>query len=80
MLRRALSRRVSVAGMLEFGLWCAIPYLVIGFAWAFVDVEQVGLIDSALRARVPAGSDVAAFVLTAASWPARLFGVELCAG
>lgn len=78
MLRRVLSRRVSVEAMLEILMWLAVPYLLIGLVWAFFDAQQVALIDTALRARLPAGSDVGAFVLTALNWPARLFGIELC--
>jgi hypothetical protein len=78
MLRRLLSRRVSVEAMLEFAMWLAIPYLVIGLVWAFFDAEQVQTIDTALRTRVPAGSDIGAFVLTALNWPARVFGIDLC--
>ncbi|MEO3756711.1 hypothetical protein ABGB19_00240 [Mycobacterium sp. B14F4] len=65
--------------MLEILMWLAIPYLVIGLAWAFFDAEQVQVIDTALRTRLPAGSDIGAFVATALNWPARLFGIELCA-
>ncbi|BBY43695.1 hypothetical protein [Mycolicibacterium celeriflavum] len=78
-LRRLLSRRVSVEAMIEVAMWLAIPYLLIGLAWAFFDAEQVQLIDTALRTRIPAGSDIGAFMLTAAFWPANLLGVELCA-
>jgi hypothetical protein len=78
MLRGMLARRVSVEAMLEFAMWLAIPYLVVGLVWAFFDAEQVQLIDAALRSRIPAGSDVAAFVLTAALWPAEVFGVDGC--
>ncbi|KUH81314.1 MULTISPECIES: hypothetical protein [unclassified Mycobacterium] len=77
-LRRLLSRRISVEAMIEIAMWLAIPYLLIGLAWAFFDAEQVQLIDTALRTRIPAGSDIAAFMLTAAFWPANLLGVELC--
>jgi len=30
-----LSRRVSVEAMIEFALWMAIPYIVIGLVFAF---------------------------------------------
>jgi hypothetical protein len=78
MLRRLLSRRVSVEAMLEIAMWLAVPYLVIGLVWAFFDAEQVQTIDTALFTRIPAGSDIGAFVLTALNWPARLFGIDLC--
>lgn len=78
MLRRLLSRRVSVEAMIELVMWLAVPYLLIGLVWAFVDAEQVLAIDSALRTRIPAGSDIGAFVLTALMWPAKLFGFDIC--
>lgn len=78
MVRRILSRRVTVEAMLETLMWLAVPYLVIGLVWAFFDAEQVQTIDTALRTRLPAGSDIGAFVLTALNWPARLFGIDLC--
>ncbi|OBI84537.1 hypothetical protein, partial [Mycobacterium sp. E740] len=71
-LRRLLSRRVSVAGMIEAAMWLSIPYLLIGLAWAFFDAEQVQLIDTAFRNRIPAGSDIGAFMLTAVFWPVNL--------
>ncbi|KUI48536.1 hypothetical protein AU198_21525 [Mycobacterium sp. GA-1199] len=77
-LRRLLSRRVSVEAMIEAGMWLSIPYLVIGLIWAFFDAEQVQLIDTALRTRIPAGSDIGAFMVTAVFWPANLLGIELC--
>nr|WP_109789385.1 hypothetical protein [Mycolicibacterium flavescens] len=77
-LRRLLSRPVSVEAMIETLMWLAIPYLLIGLVWAFFDAEQVQLIDTALRTRIPAGSDIGAFLLTAAFWPAGLLGIDLC--
>ncbi|ULE33561.1 hypothetical protein [Mycobacterium sp. IDR2000157661] len=79
MLRRLLSRRVSVEAVLETLMWLAVPYLIIGLTWAFFDAEQVAAIDTAWRNRLPAGSDVGALVVTALNWPARLFGIDLCA-
>jgi len=77
-LRRVLSRRVSVEAMIEFALWMAIPYIVIGLAFAFFGAEQVQLIETQLQTRLPAGSEIAAYLLTALSWPATLFGVDVC--
>ena len=78
MLRRVLSRRVSVEAMIEFVMWMAIPYIVIGLVFAFFGVEQVQLIETRLQTRLPAGSDIAAYGLTALFWPATLFGVDVC--
>lgn len=77
-LRRALSRRVSVEAMIEFAMWIALPYIAIGLAWAFFHAEHVQLIDMQLRTRLPAGADLAAYGLTALLWPAQLFGVDVC--
>ena len=78
MLRRMLSHRVSVEAMIEFAMWLAVPYLLIGLAWAFFDAEQVQLFDTALRTRLPAGSEILAFVLTAAMWPQLMLGASFC--
>jgi hypothetical protein len=77
-LRRVLSRRVSVGVMIEFALWMAIPYLVIGLVVAFFGAEHVHLIETQLQTRLPAGSDVAAYVLMVLLWPATLGGVDVC--
>jgi len=77
-LRRVLSRRVSVEAMIEFALWMAIPYIVIGLVVAFFGAEHVHLIETQLQTRLPAGSDVAAYVLMVLLWPATLGGVDVC--
>jgi len=77
-LRRVLSRRVSVEAMIEFALWMAIPYVVIGLVFAFFRAEQVTLIEMQLQTRLPAGFDIAAYGLIAMFWPAELFGVDVC--
>ena len=78
MLRRILSRRVSVDAMIEAALWFVALYVVIGLAWAFFDAEQVQQLDDQLRLRMPAGSDMAAFLTTAALWPWQLLGLQVC--
>lgn len=78
MLRRVLSKRVSVEAMIEFAMWMAIPYVVIGLVFAFFGAEQVALIETQLQTRLPAGADIAAYGLTALFWPAELFGVDIC--
>jgi hypothetical protein len=77
-LRRVLSRRVSVDAMIEFALWMAIPYILIGLGFAFVGAEQVQLIETQLQTRLPAGSEIAAFLLTALLWPYQLVGIGVC--
>ncbi|WP_101948702.1 hypothetical protein [Mycobacterium sp. 3519A] len=78
MLRRLLSRKVSVEAMIEFAMWMAIPYVVIGLAFAFFRAEHVALIQTHLQTRIPAGADIGAYGLTALFWPAGLFGVDVC--
>ncbi len=77
-VRRLLSRKISVAGMIEFGMWMSIPYLIIGLVWAFFDAEQVQALRTALEARLPAGSEILAFVQTALMWPFLLLGIDVC--
>jgi hypothetical protein len=77
-LRRVLSRRVSIEAMIEFAMWMAVPYVVVGLVFAFFGAEQVALIETQLQTRLPAGADIAAYGLTALFWPAGLFGVDLC--
>ena len=79
MLRRVLSRRVSVEAMIEIAMWLAVPYLLIGFVWAFFDAEQVQLFETAFQRRLPAGSDILAFVQTAVMWPQLMLGADVCA-
>jgi len=64
--------------MIEFALWMAIPYVVIGLVFAFFRAEQVTLIQLQLQSRLPAGADIAAYGLTAMFWPVELFGVDVC--
>ncbi len=77
-LHQVLGRRVSVAAMIEFVMWLAIPYLLIGVVWAFFDAEQVQLFDTALRTRIPAGSEILTFVQTAVMWPHLMLGADVC--
>jgi hypothetical protein len=78
-LRRMLSRRVSVDAMIEFALWMAVPYIVIGLVFAFFGAEQVQLFETQLQTRLPAGSDIAAYLLTALLWPFEVVGGHVCA-
>ena len=57
--RRLLSRRVSVADMVEFGLWLGIPYVIVGLVFAFFSIEQVRHIESLVSPVLPAGGEMA---------------------
>jgi len=77
-LRRVLSYQVSIAALIEVALWLAIPYLLIGFVWAFLHPGQVEQIETRLSKVMPASADVAAFGVTAALWPASIQIANAC--
>ena len=78
-LRLLLSKKVSIAAIIEFGMWLAIPYLVVGITWTFFNADDVARIESHVETRLPAGSELVAFGATTALWPFLLFGREFCA-
>ena len=78
-LRRLLSRKVSIEAMIEIWMWIAIPYLLIGIMWTFVNADDVSRIEDRLQTRIPAGSELAAFGATTALWPFLLVVHEICA-
>ena len=77
MLRRVLGYRVSVEAMIEVALWVVAAYVVVGLGWAFFHDEQVRVLQTGLETRMPAGSDLAAFLTTAALWPWEMLGLQL---
>jgi hypothetical protein len=78
LLRRVLQYEASVGALIEVALWLAIPYLSIGFVWA-VNAHRGDAADSDATGNVfPTASDVAAFGLTAASWPASIHIANAC--
>ncbi|MDT5139743.1 MAG: hypothetical protein QOD58_4005 [Mycobacterium sp.] len=77
-LRHMLSYQVSIAALIEVALWLAIPYLSIGFVWAFLHAGQVEQIETRLSKVMPAGADVAAFGVTTALWPASIQIADAC--
>jgi hypothetical protein len=79
-LRRVLSPRISVEAMIEVVMWTLVPYIAIGLGWAFFHPEQVRLLQTELNTRMPAGSDVAAYLTTGALWPWELFGAQIYVG
>lgn len=76
--RRLLSRRVSVADMVEFGLWLGIPYVTAGLVFAFFSVEQVRHIESLVSPALPAGGEMAGYLVVAGLWPAFLLLPGVC--
>jgi hypothetical protein len=77
-LRRQLSRKVSIEAMLEFGMWLAIPYILIGIGWSFLHADYVGQLESELLVRLPAGANLVAFGVTTALWPLLLIAPTTC--
>ena len=76
--RRVLSKRVSVADVVEAALWLTIPYVLIGLAWAFFHVEEVRQLEGLLQTHVPAGATMTAYLVVAALWPAYLVVPLVC--
>lgn len=79
-LRRVLNHEVSIEQLIEVALWLAIPHLLIGLTWAFFHVEQVQQLNDQLETILPAGAEVASYVLAAVLWPALLLLPPLCVG
>ncbi len=76
--RRVLSRRLSVADVIEAATWLAIPYVAIGLLWAFFHVEEVHHLEGLLQTHVPAGAEMTAYLLVAAMWPGYLVVSAVC--
>lgn len=77
-LRRLLGHRVSVAGLLETGLWLAIPYLLIGLVLTFLDPVPMQSMQSQLEFYLPAGANLVAFGQSTALWPVLLLLPFVC--
>jgi hypothetical protein len=78
LLGRGLRYEVSVGALIELALWLAIPYLSIGFVWAVLHGDQTQRIHARLENVLPVASDLAAFGLTAALWPASIQIADAC--
>lgn len=78
LLRRVLNYRVSVEAVLEAALWAALPYVVIGLAWAFFHPELVAHLESQLHRLFPAGSDILAMGVVAGLWPILVLAPNVC--
>jgi hypothetical protein len=76
-LRRVLGFRVSVEAMIEAAVWVVAVYVIVGLTWAFFHDEQMRLLQTGLETRLPAGSDIAAFLTIGALWPWEVLGLQL---
>ena len=79
-LQRVLNRKVSIGALIEVALWLAIPYLAIGLVWSSLHGEQVQQIQARLQHVSSASTDIMAFGLAAALWPASLQIANACPG
>ncbi|OYN75515.1 hypothetical protein [Mycolicibacterium sphagni] len=77
-LRRVLNYKVSIEALIELAMWLAIPHLLIGLTWAFFHAEAVLQLQNRLDQVLPAGAEVAAYVLAALLWPVLLLLPPLC--
>jgi hypothetical protein len=77
-VRRGLAHPVSVQALIELAVWLAVPYLLIGFFWAFIHVERVDALEVQWSKVSPVGADLAAFGEAAALWPAILLLPTTC--
>jgi hypothetical protein len=78
LLRRVLDHPVTVAAVLEFAMWLAVPYIIIGVTWAFLHAGRVQELEFEWNQAVPIGADIAAFGEATALWPALLLLPTSC--
>ena len=78
LVRRLLSRKVSVEAMMEFGLWAGLAHVVVGVVWTTVHFDTVTQLEAALQPLLPAGAELAAFGLTTLLWPLMFLVSAVC--
>ncbi|MBJ7386938.1 MAG: hypothetical protein JHC55_20880 [Mycolicibacterium sp.] len=76
--RRLLGRKVSVEAMIEFGLWLAIPHILIGLGYSLLRYETITALEKQLQPLLPAAADLVAFGLVASLWPLFAVVPDLC--
>ena len=77
-LRRVLRYQVSIGALIEVAVWLAVPYLAIGFVWAYLHTAQTERIQARLERVLPANADIAAFGLNTVLWPASILIADAC--
>jgi hypothetical protein len=78
LLRRVLDHPVTVAALLEFAMWLAVLYIIVGVTWAFIHADRVNELEVEWNKVLPAGANVAAFGEAIALWPALLLLPTSC--
>ncbi|MCG5432271.1 hypothetical protein LV457_08185 [Mycobacterium sp. MYCO198283] len=77
-LRALLDRTVSVAALLEAALWLAVPYLILGFGWAALHIEQVRVMETEWKRFLPVAADLFAWGQAVGLWPVLLLLPDRC--
>lgn len=77
-LRRVLNFRISVEALLELGLWLAIPYLLLGIGYTFLNADLVDRFEAQLQTLLPAGANLVSFGVTTVLWPLLLVAPNVC--
>ena len=77
-VRRLLSRKASVAAMLEFGLWIGLAHVLIGMVWTFLNYDTVARLGADLQTWFPAGPELVAFGVATLLWPLLLIAELWC--
>lgn len=78
LVRRLLSRKVSVEAMIEFGLWAGLAHVVVGVVWTMVHFDTVTRLEVALQPLLPAGAELVAFGLATVLWPLMFLASVFC--
>lgn len=63
--------------MVEFGLWLAIPHILIGLGYSLLRYETITALEAVATA-APAAADLVAFGLVASLWPLFAVVPDLC--
>ena len=64
--------------LIEAGLWLALPYLVVGIGYTFVNAARVDWMQAQLELILPAGANIAAFAESILLWPLLLLTPLIC--
>jgi hypothetical protein len=78
MLRRVLSRQVTVGGVLEALLYFALAYIAVGFVVTFFHMPYVYMLETQWEEWMPAGANMAALLQITVMWPGLLLTSHLC--
>ena len=76
--RRMLSRKVSVAAVIEFALWAGLVHVLFGLVWTFMHYDVVMRLEADLQTVFPAGAGLVAFGVMTLLWPLLLLAGMLC--